>query len=247
MRNNARLYERLPATEDVTWWQDLASRAPGGRVLYVGCGTGRLAIPMAQVCQELVGVDRDPDMLEALEARLQGTPVAARVRIVASEAAELDVDGEFGLVVLPSSLLNGIHDPAERTAAARAAAAACRSDGLVVLQVLNPYWMACDDPSARGRIGSADGSEPIDVAIRMVGFDAWEQHQQARITYRFADGEELVDDIDAVALYPRELRALAYQAGLDIVERWGAVPGQDELAVAGGSWHLVCRPRGAEA
>lgn len=244
MADQLRLYERLPATEDVTWWQDLGSRARGGRVLYVGCGTGRLAIPIAEVCQELVAVDRDPDMLAAFRARIDGSAVAERIRLVQGEAAELDVDGDFGLVVLPSSLLNGIHDPAERTAAARAAAARCRPDGHVVLQVLNPYWMACDDPSARGRITAADGGQPIDVAIRMIGFDAWEQRQQARITYRFTDGEELVDEIDAVALYPRELRALAFQAGLEVVERWGAVPGQDDLGVGGGSWHLVCRRRG---
>lgn len=245
MNEQLRLYERLPATEDVAWWRDRAASAPGGRVLYVGSGTGRLAIPIAEVSTELVAVDRDPDMLSAFAARIQGTPLAARIELVRAEAAELDLPGSFGLVVLPSSLLNGIHDPAERTAAARAAAGLCRPDGHVVLQVLNPYWMACDDPSARGRITGADGGEPVDVAIRMVGFDAWEQRQQARITYRFADGEELVDEIDAIALYPRELRALAFQAGLDVVERWGALPGQDELGVSGGSWHLVCRPRGA--
>lgn len=244
MNARSELYERLPATDDVTWWRERAAAAPGRRVLYVGCGTGRLAIPIAEVCDELVAVDRDPEMLRTFAARIEGTELADRIELVESEAAELRVDGRFGLVVLPSSLLNGIHDPAERTAATRAAASSCGPDGRVVLQVLNPYWMAGDDRSARGRISAAEGGESIDVAIRMLGFDAWEQRQQASITYRFADGEELVDEIDAIALYPRELRALAFQAGLDIVERWGAVPGRDELALTGGSWHLVCRPRG---
>lgn len=244
MTDRKRLYERLPATEDVAWWRQLVTGSVDGRVLYVGCGTGRLGVPLAQVATELVGVDHDPDMLRAFAGRVEEEGLSDRVRLVDSGAAELDLgEDRFGLVILPSSLLNGIVDPAERTAAARAAAAHCHPDGQVVLQVLNPYWMACEDPSSRGRITPADGQPPIDVAIRMVGYDAWEQRQQARITYRFADGEELVDEIDAVALYPRELRALAFQAGLEVVDRWGAEPGRDPVSTSGGSWHLVCRPR----
>jgi SAM-dependent methyltransferase len=236
------LYSRLPATEDLDWWRDLAFGSPDGRVLYVGCGTGRLGAPLAEVCDELVGVDHDPEMLAAFRHRVAGDPdLAGRVRLVEADAAELDLGERFGLVVLPSNLLNGIVDPAQRTEVARAAAAHCRDDGRVVLQVLNPYWMACQDPSARGRIHPADGSAPLDVAIRMIGFDPWEQRQRATITYRFADGVELADDIDAVALYPRELRALVFQAGLRIEDRWGSRPGRDDVSTEGGSWHLVCR------
>lgn len=240
------LYARLPVTEDVGWWRDLAGGSPDGRVLYVGCGTGRLAAPMARACRELVAVDHDPRMLAAFERRLEAEPeLADRVRLVEADASSLAVEGAFGLVVLPSNLLNGIVDPVARTAAARAAARHCRPDGRVVLQVLNPYWMACDDPSVRGRVHPADGGPPIDVAIRRLGFDPWEQRQRAIITYRFADGEELTDDVDAVALYPRELRALALQADLVIDERWGARPGRDDATTDAGSWHLVCRPQEA--
>lgn len=241
MSDRVDLYSRLPATEDLDWWRDLAFRSPDGRVLYVGCGTGRLGAPLAEVCDEMVGVDNDPEMLAAFQRRIEGDPdLAGRVRLVEADAAELDLGETFGLVILPSNLLNGITDPGERTEVARAAARHCRADGRVVLQVLNPYWMACQDPSARGRIQPSDGSPAIDVAIRMLGFDAWEQRQRATITYRFADGTELADDVDAVALYPRELRALAFQAGLRVDERWGSRPGKDDVTTEGGSWHLVC-------
>jgi SAM-dependent methyltransferase len=241
--DRVKLYQRLPATADVTWWRDLAARAPGGRVLYLGCGTGRLAVPMAAASVNLVAVDVDRDMLDALATRVEEVgDLAGRVRLVESPAHQIDLGDRFGLVVLPSSLVNGMTDPGERTEAVRRAAAHCRRDGQVVLQVLNPYWMTCDDPSARGTIDPADGSEPIQVAIRSDDVDVWEQRVRASITYRFADGQRLVDDIDAVALYPRELRALAFQAGLQIAERWGARPGVDPLTTAGGTWHLVCRP-----
>jgi SAM-dependent methyltransferase len=239
------LYDRLPVTADVGWWRQLADEAPDGRVLYVGCGTGRLAVPIAEVARELVAVDVDAGMLEAFRSRLAEADddLAARVRLVEEDAASLSLGERFGLVVLPSNLLNGITDPAARAATARAAATHCLPDGHVVMQVLNPYWLACEDPSARGRIQPDADAPPIDVAIRRHEFDTWEQRAHATITYRFADGAELVDEIDAIVLYPRELRALVYQAGLKVVDRWGAVPGEDPLDVAGGTWHLVCAPR----
>lgn len=239
-----RLYRRLPVTGEAHWWSEKAARSPDGRVLYVGCGTGRLAAVLGEVVTELVGVDVDPGMLRAFRARLDDEPrLAERIRLVESPAEELELGERFGLVILPSNLLNGIVDPAARTAAVRRAAGHCSPDGQVVLQVLNPYWMACEDPSSHGRLDPRDGGAPIEVTIDHLGFDAWEQRQRARILYRFHDGEELVDEVDAVALYPRELRALAYQAGLEILETFGADPGHSELSVSGGSWHLVCRPR----
>lgn len=147
------LYSRLPVTEDVDWWRGLAFDSPDGRVLYVGCGTGRLGAPLAEVCDELVGVDHDGGMLAAFHQRVEGDPdLAGRVRLVEADAVDLDLGESFGLVIIPSNLLNGIVDPTRRTAAARAAARHCAPDGRVVLQVLNPYWMACEDPSSRGRI-----------------------------------------------------------------------------------------------
>lgn len=244
MSDRVRLYRRLPVTADVDWWAELAASAPDGRVLYVGCGTGRLALAIAAEAGELVGVDVDPDMLAAFRERLAAHPeVADRIRLVEAPLEELRLGERFGLVVLPSNLLNGITEPSARTSAVRHAARHCRPDGAVVLQVLNPYWMACQDPGGRGGIAPRDGGPPIEVTIESLGFDAWEQRQRARLTYRFQDGEELTDEVDAVALYPRELRALAYQAGLDIVETHGPEPGRTDLGVEGGTWHLVCRPR----
>jgi SAM-dependent methyltransferase len=238
------LYRRLPLTADADWWAKLAAHSPDGRVLYVGCGTGRLALRVAREVTELVGVDVDADMLAAFRERLLDDPtLSRRIRLVEGRAEELSLGERFGLVILPSSLLNGMPGPSARTAAVRQAARHCHPDGAVVLQVLNPYWMACEDPGARGRLEPEDGGAAVDVTIENLGFDAWEQRQRARIVYRFADGARLVDELDAVALYPRELRALAHQAGLEIVDTWGPEPGASELGLGGGTWHLVCRLR----
>src|SRR5215470_3017997 len=53
---------RTLGRRDVGFWQRLAAKADG-RVLELGCGTGRVAIPLAKSGVDLVGVDRSQPML----------------------------------------------------------------------------------------------------------------------------------------------------------------------------------------
>lgn len=238
-----RLYQRLPLSDQDEWWIRRAAASPDERVLYLGCGTGRLATPMAAACDLLVGVDRDPAMLAAFDRRLDAES-QRRVRLVEGDAADLRLGERFGAVVAPSNLLNGLPDAEARQAVVRTAAEHCLGVGTVVLQVLNPYWLAtAGDGPAEGTIAARGGGDDVAVRVDQVEFEPWTQRLRARITYRFADGETLRDPVDAVALFPEELRRLTRDAGLVIVERRGAAPGTQPLGLAGGSWHLVCRPR----
>jgi len=64
---------RTLGRRDVGFWQRVAARA-GGQVLELGCGTGRISIPLARSGVDLVGVDRSEPMLARARAR------AARIR-----------------------------------------------------------------------------------------------------------------------------------------------------------------------
>ncbi len=47
---------------DVRFWQRMAERA-NGPVLELGCGTGRVTIPVARTGARIVGIDRSSEML----------------------------------------------------------------------------------------------------------------------------------------------------------------------------------------
>jgi SAM-dependent methyltransferase len=60
---------RTLGRRDVPFWRRIAAGA-GGRVLELGCGTGRVSLPLAKAGVDLVGIDRSDRMLARLRSRL---------------------------------------------------------------------------------------------------------------------------------------------------------------------------------
>jgi SAM-dependent methyltransferase len=107
---------RTVGRRDVAFWRGLAARAKG-RVLELGCGTGRVLVPLAREGARVVGVDRSAPMLD--RARRKLARAAARRR--ASGARPLRaalVRGDirhlpwrpqaFGLVMAPYGILQSL-------------------------------------------------------------------------------------------------------------------------------------------
>ena len=62
---------------DVPFWRRVASAARGP-VLELGCGTGRVSLPIARAGVDLVGIDRSAPMLERAVRRMRRGPQSAR-------------------------------------------------------------------------------------------------------------------------------------------------------------------------
>src|SRR5438034_3153323 len=63
---------RTLGRRDVPFWRRIAAAA-GGPVLELGCGTGRVSIPLAKAGIDLVGIDRSAQMLTRLRSALKRT------------------------------------------------------------------------------------------------------------------------------------------------------------------------------
>src|ERR1700682_3844608 len=78
------------------------ARSDGSPILELGCGTGRIVIPMAEAGLEVVGLDASHDMLGVARNKHVALPshVQGRVQLVDGDMRYFTTDRRFALVTI---------------------------------------------------------------------------------------------------------------------------------------------------
>jgi SAM-dependent methyltransferase len=120
-------------TADLPLWRQLVEAAPG-RILELGCGTGRVALDLARRGHRVTGIDHDP----ALVAELDRRAGAEKLDLVAREAdaSHLSLGERFGLILAPMQLIQLLTDDRARAACLRASAAHLAPGGTLALAMV---------------------------------------------------------------------------------------------------------------
>ncbi len=79
------------------------ARKAGGPVLEIGCGTGRIMIPIAEAGVPIVGLDQAPAMLEVARRKIAGLPeeTRQRIQIVEGDMRTFSLKRRFPLAIIP--------------------------------------------------------------------------------------------------------------------------------------------------
>ena len=110
---------RTLGRRDVAFWRELtrpstalgagASTTPGARVLELGCGTGRLLVPLARAGARMVGLDRSEPMIGVARARIRRLPRVRRPPILRGDIRALPFKrATFGTVMAPYGMLQSL-------------------------------------------------------------------------------------------------------------------------------------------
>ncbi|HEX8029158.1 MAG TPA: class I SAM-dependent methyltransferase [Vicinamibacterales bacterium] len=95
---------------DIAFWERMAAPVEGP-ILELGCGTGRVAIPVAKTGAHVVGIDRSESMLARGRARVRRARVQSRVHLLRGDIRHLPFpDKTFPLVMAPYGILQSLLD-----------------------------------------------------------------------------------------------------------------------------------------
>jgi SAM-dependent methyltransferase len=144
---DGRHYDALKAQNDIPFYLAQAQVASGS-VLEIGCGTGRVTIPLASAGFDIIGLDVSGSMLE--EARRKAEGQGLSISWIQADGVTFDLDRRFALIIMPFNTLQFFRDKATLKQLFRCVKSHLRNEGRFVFDVFNPQvsFLAAD-PSDR--------------------------------------------------------------------------------------------------
>jgi len=240
-------YEYRRRRDDVAFYVELAERVLGGpgRILELGCGTGRVTAALARAGHDVVALDGEPAMLAGLEARRARLPrsVAARITPVQGDLRDFALGRRFGLVIAAFNVLEHLYTRVEVDVCLRAVGKHLAPDGRFAfdVQLPDPSWLARDPGRRWSRTRfthPTTGAQTLYTTNH--DYDPVSQIAIIRIYYQpVAGGDEEVVILSQRKFFPAELEALVAHAGLRMIDRFGDFGG-GPLGPGSESQILVC-------
>jgi SAM-dependent methyltransferase len=127
---------------DVPFWRGLAART-GGATLELGCGTGRILVPLARAGIDITGIDRSAEMLARARRRLRRARLESPARLTRGDVRALPfADGRFALVIAPYGLLQSLLSDRDLTATLASVHRVLAPGGTFALDLVPdvPHW-----------------------------------------------------------------------------------------------------------
>ena len=128
---------------DVHFWRRMAARA-NGPVLELGCGTGRVTIPVARTGARVVGLDRSSEMLSQAHKRSMRARLGTRVSWIRGDIRFLPFrkSTRFDLVMAPYGILQSLVRESDLKATLAAVERVLARGGLLGIDLVPdlPVW-----------------------------------------------------------------------------------------------------------
>lgn len=202
--------------EDIAWYVSLAASTPGP-ILELGCGTGRLTLPLAESGRDVDGIDLSPSMLDGLSRRLVRRPdLDLRIRTWRGDFRSLQPDRRYPLVIWPFNALHHCRSREEIHQVLAGIDRALEPDGLLAVDCYLPAPQLYDrDPAERiepRTFAHPETGEPLE-SWEQGWWDAERQIHHVVYAYRRPDGSTTHTHLQLRMHTLDELRAIFRDAG----------------------------------
>jgi SAM-dependent methyltransferase len=233
---DADLYDQVSPglAGDVQFYVEEAFKA-GSPVLELGCGTGRILIPIAQAGIDIVGLDRAQPMLELVSAKVVGLSQATqdRIELAMGDMRSFALHRQFSLVMIPYRAFTHLLTPDDQMQELQLVREHLVDGGKLVINNSDPRLetivreMAYPEPPLQkmADVVRRDNGNRV-VVWNSISYDSETQvHSEDRI-FEEIDGEGIVSSRKYTPLvyrhtYRYEMQYLLRLCGFDVEALYG--------------------------
>lgn len=215
----------VKAMTDVPFWLKYA-RASGGPVLELGCGTGRVTIPIAREGIEITGLDVSSLMLDRARTKLAAEPEEVRRRVSLVEASMHDfaLGREFALIFSAFRSFQAMKTVKDQLSCLRCVRSHLKKGGRLILDVFNPHMPYLVDESRKEEFDEEQIEMPdgrtVTARYRNPAIDPDTQTRDCEMIYYIPqpDGskQRVVWEFQLHYFFRFELEHLLVRAGFEI-------------------------------
>ena len=204
--------------DDGRFFLDLA-KGCGPRVLDLGCGTGRLAIPLCRSGKKMTGLDAMPTMIDHARRKAKGLPI----RWIDGDFRDFNLGETYDLAISCAHAFQGLLTEDDQRRFLACVARHLAPKGVLAFDTRNPsphhlkapagetHWQSFTDPA--GDTVDSSGSQRYDPATGLMRYEIFRTNRRTR---------ERTDAHITIKFTPLDrLRHLMTAAGFDVMEVYG--------------------------
>ncbi|MDH5534824.1 MAG: class I SAM-dependent methyltransferase [Betaproteobacteria bacterium] len=247
-RPSAHLYDLDPRaiTRDDVGFYLAKAKALDGPVLELGCGTGRVSIPLADNGSEVWALDLSNEMLAQLRGKLKQLSASTnqRVHVVHGNMAGFDLGRELDLIIVPYRAFQALAERAEQESCLQCIMKHLSERGQFIMHVFKPRavldesWVQPEtfdwevtDPRTGKTVSRYERRRQIDVERQLLYVD---------LIYRIEDAtRDIVEPLAISYFYEEQMLSMLQRHGFEIIDKFGYFDGRP--MAAGPELIFICR------
>ena len=210
---------------DGPFFLELAKKL-GGPTLELGCGTGRVTIPLAQNGVDITGLDAVLDMIEYAKQKAKDLPI----HWIVADIRSYRLDQKFRLIFETGCVFQHLLERHDQEAFFARAMEHLDKDGQFVLNLIFPHSDLLDNVETEKEwftYPHPDGS-----IVRVSGTEYYDPIRQVKVETAYRRWSDVNrNEIVRVAplslryIFPQEMEALLHYNGFKIIDRFGNCDG----------------------
>jgi SAM-dependent methyltransferase len=187
----------------------------GEPVLELGCGTGRLTIPLVKLGFQLKGLDISPEMLALAKEKADAGNV--KLDLIKGDMTDFDLGEKFKFIFIPAQSLSHLSDVSEVEKCFECVKNHLDDDGRFLIELFNPSLEILNREAGK----LYPQSNPGDIAVFSRSYyESSTQINHIELFFRENDKETILS-LPMRQYYPLEIDMLLKYNGFQIEHKYG--------------------------